>query len=106
MRRSRKQAVIRSRSQSFNANSKMKLAVVLILVLLSSCASVRDAKRAPDTVARLRAKCDAGQTSACVDMAHVQQACTGHAAFGGLNAEDVGNCSGAVRATDALVNPP
>jgi len=72
-----------------------------LVLLISGCASVSDAKRAPDTVARLRAKCDAGQNSACVDMAHVQQACTGHAAFGGLNAEDVGNCGSAVRAMDA-----
>jgi hypothetical protein len=76
-------------------------AALAVGLLLDGCSAIRDAKRAPEVVARLRAECDSGKQSACVDMAHVQQACTGHAAVGGLNAEDVGNCASAVRATDA-----
>jgi hypothetical protein len=75
-------------------------ALALFALTVTGCTNINDTKRAPDVVAGLRRECDSGKASACVDMADVQQACTGHANFGGLTEQDVKNCAAAVRSVD------
>ena len=75
-------------------------ALALFAVAVTGCTNINDTKRAPALIAGLRQECDSGKASSCVDMANVQQACTGHALSGGLNAGDVGNCASAVRSME------
>jgi len=75
-------------------------ALALLAVTMTGCTNINDTKRAPDVLAGLRRECDSGKASSCVDVANVQQACTGHAASGGLNETDVKNCAAAVRSVD------
>src|SRR5271155_955755 len=75
-------------------------ALALFAVAVTGCTGINDTKRAPAVIASLRQECDSGKASSCVDMANVQQACTGHGASGGLNVQDVGTCAAAVRSVD------
>ena len=78
----------------------MKYAIVFFALMLAGCSTqeLSEAKQAKEQAARAKNACDGGKQSACVDYHDLLTACgQGHAAFGGLNAEDVGNCAGSVR---------
>jgi len=82
--------------------SRHAAALALFAVTVTDCTNINDTKRAPAVIAGLRQECDSGKASSCVDMADVQQACTGHTLYGGLNARDVDNCASAVRSADRV----
>ena len=81
-------------------NLRHAAALALFAITVTGCTGIKETKRAPSVIASLRQECSFGKASSCVDMANVQQACTGHAASGGLNEQDVANCAAAVRSVD------
>jgi hypothetical protein len=76
----------------------IKIAAIGLLVGLSGCVNLSEAKQWHQQAPIMKAKCDAGSASACVEYQNLLAACThGTALNGGLNMGEVNTCANAVR---------
>jgi len=81
----------------------MKTITALALAaLFMGCAGIQHAKQAPQQSAKLRAACESGSPSACIEYKDMLEVCGhGHAFNGAMNVADVSNCAMAVRRAKA-----